>query len=345
MRVYPEQLEQYLKTEIKPCYLIFGEEPLLKMEAIDQIQSAAKKLGFDERHKFHADPLLDWPAVFNACQALSLFSSRQIVELVFDKRPAKEDISQLNELYRLLNPDLILIISGPYLTKAQQQAKWFNQYFKSALYIPVSHPEGRFFASWMRHRLKRAYLDGQPDAVTLLCRSFEGNLLAAKQEIDKLALLYPGQNLSLSQVQEAITQHSHFSSFQLVDALLAGKVNRGQRILQQLQAEGVDPIVINWSLNKEIKQLYQYSLLQQQGLSVIDEMKKQRLWAGRQQIINASLSRLSLAKIEQMLVLCASVDSAIKTSAAISPWVSLQMLCISFADSNILPNFHHAEIN
>ena len=345
MRVYPEQLEQYLSTEIKPCYLIFGEEPLLKMEAIDQIKAAARKIGFDEHHKFHADPLLDWPAVFNACQALSLFSSRQTVELIFDKRPSKEDISQLNELHRLLNPDLILIISGPYLTKAQQQAKWFNLYFKTALYIPVGHPEGRFFANWMRNRLKRANLDAPADVITLLCRSFEGNLMAAKQEIDKLALLYPGQLLSLAQLQQAITQHSHFSSFQLIDALLVGKVNRGQRILQQLQTEGVDPIVINWSLNKEIKQLYHYSLLQQQGQSVVDEMKQQRLWAGRQQIINSCLSRLSLAKIEQMLLLCSQVDSAIKTATAIDPWLSLQMLCISFADSRLLPNYYSSEIN
>ncbi|WP_017222737.1 DNA polymerase III subunit delta [Moritella dasanensis] len=345
MRVYPEQLDQYLKTEIKPCYLIFGEEPLLKMEAIEQIKAAAQKVGFDEHHKFHAEPIMDWPAVFNACQSMSLFSSRQTVELIFEKRPTKEDISQLNDLFKLLNPDLIIIISGPYLTKAQQSAKWFLQYFKNALFIPVGHPEGRFFANWMRHRLKRANLDAQADVITLLCRSFEGNLLAAKQEIDKLSLLHPGQTLTLAQLQAAITQHSHFSSFQLVDALLAGKVNRGQRILQQLQAEGVDPIVINWALNKEINQLYHYSLMQQQGLSVIDEMKKQRLWAGRQQIINACLSRLSLSKIEQMLILCSSVDSAIKTSSSIDPWLSLQMLSISFTDSTLLPNFHHADIN
>ena len=74
MRVYPEQLDQYLKTELKPCYLIFGEEPLLKMEAIDQIKTAAKKVGFDEHHKFHAEPLMDWPAVFHTCQSMSLFS-------------------------------------------------------------------------------------------------------------------------------------------------------------------------------------------------------------------------------------------------------------------------------
>jgi len=344
MRVYPEQLEQYLKTEIKPCYLIFGEEPLLQMEAIEQIKTAAKKVGFDEHHKFHADPILDWPEVFNACQSMSLFSSRQTVEIIFDKRPSKDDISQLNSLFGLLNPDLILILCGPYLTKAQQQAKWFTQYFKSGLFLPVSHPEGRFFANWMRHRLKRLQLDAQPDAITLLCRSFEGNLLAAKQEIDKLALLFPGQILSLPQVEETITQHSHFSSFQLTDALLAGKVNRAQRILQQLKSEGVDPIIINWSLNKEIKQLYQYSVLQQQGISIADEMKKQRIWATRQQILSACLSRLSLVKLEQMLQLCNYVDTAIKTNATIDPWLSLQMLSISFADSNLLPNFHHAEL-
>lgn len=340
MRIYNDQLEQYLKTELKPCYLIFGDEPLLKIEAIEQIKVAAQKVGFEEHHKFHADPLVDWSSVFNACQALSLFSSRQIVELIFEKRPSKDDISQLNSLFSLLNPDLILVISGPYLAKAQQQAKWFQQYFKSGLFLSVSHPEGRFYASWMRNRLKQVHLDAQPDAITMLCRSFEGNLLAAKQEVDKLSLLFPGQTLSLAQVQKTITQHSHFNSFQLVDALLAGKVNRAQRILQQLKSEDVEPIAINWALNKEINQLYQYSLLQQQGLSVSDEMKKQRLWAAKQQILTACLSRLSLAKLEQMLQLTSHVDIAIKSNTVIDPWQTLQMLCISFADSNLLPNFN-----
>ncbi len=344
MRVYPEQLDQHLKTGLKPCYLIFGDEPLLKQEALEQIKQTARTVGFDEYHRFNADPVINWPEVFSACQSLSLFSSCQIIEICFEKKPSKEDISQLNQLFKLLNPELILVLTGPYLNKAQQQAKWFSQYFKSGLFIPVNHPEGRFFANWMRQRLKRAYLDAPPDVITLLCRSFEGNLLAAKQEIDKLALLYSGQTLTLPQVQQAITQHSHFSSFQLIDALLAGKVNRAQRVLRQLKLEGVDPIVISWALSKEINQLYHYSLLQQQGLSVTDEMKQQRIWAARQQILTACLSRLSLAKLEQMLIILSTIDHAIKMNTGADPWLQLQMLCIGFNDSTLLPNFHQQSL-
>ena len=37
MRVYPEQFADHLKAGPKPCYLVFGDEPLLKLQeqAID----------------------------------------------------------------------------------------------------------------------------------------------------------------------------------------------------------------------------------------------------------------------------------------------------------------------
>ena len=37
MRIYPEQFGDHLKAGLKPCYLVFGDEPLLiqQEQAID----------------------------------------------------------------------------------------------------------------------------------------------------------------------------------------------------------------------------------------------------------------------------------------------------------------------
>jgi DNA polymerase III delta subunit len=36
MRIYPEQFADHLKAGLRPCYLVFGDEPLLEKEqAID----------------------------------------------------------------------------------------------------------------------------------------------------------------------------------------------------------------------------------------------------------------------------------------------------------------------
>jgi len=45
MRIYPEQLLQHLKQQIPSCCLIFGDEPLLVIEASEQIRDVAKSQG------------------------------------------------------------------------------------------------------------------------------------------------------------------------------------------------------------------------------------------------------------------------------------------------------------
>ena len=43
MRIYPEQLAKQLQQSLPSCCLIFGDEALLTIEALEQIQQQAKQ--------------------------------------------------------------------------------------------------------------------------------------------------------------------------------------------------------------------------------------------------------------------------------------------------------------
>jgi DNA polymerase-3 subunit delta len=45
MRISTEQLEQQLSRGLQPLYTVFGDEPLLALEACDRIRAAARAEG------------------------------------------------------------------------------------------------------------------------------------------------------------------------------------------------------------------------------------------------------------------------------------------------------------
>ncbi|MGL4251111.1 MAG: DNA polymerase III subunit delta [Aeromonas sp.] len=338
MRVYPEQFGDHLKAGLRPCYLIFGDEPLLRLEAIDAIRQLARKEGFDERHTFTVEQGLDWNQVHDACKAMSLFSARQIIELELPAKVDKDLAARISEIGKQIHPDLLLVLSGGRLNQTQMKTAWFDRLYQIGTYVPVNHPEPRFFPRWMSARFARFGLKALPDAINFMCHSYEGNLLAASQEIEKLTLLSPPQPISVTYLQETIIRHAHFTPFQLVDTLLEGKVNRAQRILAALQAEGTEPGMLAWTLCRELEQLTELSLAMRNGQPLGEHFSRLRIWQSRQQLIQQALTRLPFAKLQQLWQLMARLDDALRRFDNGQAWLMLQTVALGFRDSSPLPD-------
>lgn len=332
MRVYPEQLADQLKGGLKPCYLLFGDEPLLKLEALGQIRDAARAQGFTERLAFATEENFDWAPLFDACQSLSLFASRQLIELELGAKLPRDWATQIGQLQARLHPDLLLVLHGPRLSQAQTKSKWFDNLSRQGTYVPISAPDGRHFPRWMENRCQRAGLKVLPEGLAFLCHAFEGNLLGAVQAIDKLLLLGLPQPLNAKQLQDNLTRHNHFTPFQLIDTLLAGKVNRAQRMLFQLREEGVEAGMLSWALAKELEQLLTLRLAQERGRPLGPLMEQARIWQSRQALVQQALSRLSSTKLIQLLELASRLDISLRAFDQDQAWLWLQSLCLGFRD-------------
>src|SRR3989304_76441 len=96
---------------------------------------------------------------------------------------------------------------------------------------------------------------GTPGGAELLAHHMEGNLLAAAQEIEKLALLLGRGEVSLDDIEGNLGDNARFSVFTLADACLRGGAAAILRILNSLRAEGVDPVLVLWALAREARSL------------------------------------------------------------------------------------------
>lgn len=328
MRIYPEQLMQQLNKGLRQAFLLFGNEPLIKQECADQIKQCAQQAGFHERHAFTIDNQLDWNEVLNCCQAMSLFSAQQIIELEVPESGLNVNQAKaLLEVISHLNDDILLLLQGPRLNKKQESAKWFKAFDNISLYIPCNTPDTRHLPRFIQARCQQLKLKPDHESVVLLAQWHEGNLLALAQSLQKLTLLYPDGELTVPRLQESLSRHNHYTPFQLLDAVLAGQAKRSQRVLRQLQGEGIEATILLRTLQRELTQLYKMQEMGMKGTPLNNIFEQYRIWQSRREVYIGALHRLPLTTLIQLLQRLSLLEIQVKTDYDSNPWPALSALC------------------
>ena len=335
MRIFADKLTDHLSKHVKQIYLIFGNEPLLIQESRDAIQTMAYQQGFEERHRFAVDASLDWNQVYDFFQALSLFSNRQLIELELPESGVNATVSkELLALYDMLHDDIMLVIVGTKLTKAQENAKWFKTLSNKGDWVSCLTPDLQRLPTFVQARCRTLNLKADQQSLQMLAQWHEGNLFALSQSLEKLALLYPDGELTIIRLEEALSRHNHFTIFHWVDALLAGKANRAQRILHQLEAEGIESIILIRSIHKEFSQLIDMHQ-DLTGMSMNQLFEKRRIWQNKRPLYNAALTRLSPQRLYSLLSLLTQAEIQAKTQYGQSVWPTIHQLSLESCSPDI----------
>ena len=251
MRLFAERLTEQLSKQLQSVYLLFGNEPLLLQESRQLIQEVAYHQGFEERHRFAIDASFDWELLYQCCQSMSLFSSRQLIELELPESGINTGISNgLLNLIEILHNDIVLVLIGSKLTKAQENAKWFKALSTKGCWVNCRSPDISRLPQFVQARCSKMKLQPDAEAIQLLAQWHEGNLFALVQSLEKLALIYPDGQLNLVRLEESLSRSNHYNAFQWADALLMGKAKRSQRILLQLQSEDIEPTILLRTIQK-----------------------------------------------------------------------------------------------
>lgn len=328
IRIYPEQLVAQLREGLRACYLLSGNEPLLLQESQDLLRQAAQQQQFSEHYSISLDAHTDWDAIFGICQAMSLFASRQVLLLVLPENgPNAAMATELAKIVALLHDDLLLIVRGPKLTKAQENAAWFTALSKNAVQVTCQTPEQAQLPRWVSARASLMKLTLDDAATQLLCYCYEGNLLALNQALERLSLLWPDGKLTLPRVEQAVNDAAHFTPFHWVDALLAGKAKRALHILQQLRLEASEPAILLRTVQREL--LLLVNLKRQSVNTPLRALfDKQRVWQNRRPLITDALNRLSDDALWQAVRLLSRAERTLKQDYSQSVWMELESLSL-----------------
>jgi DNA polymerase III subunit delta len=327
VKIPGDNLASQLTRGLAPIYLVSGDEPLLVNEAADAIRARARKDGFTERDLHSIERGFDWDGLLTESRSMSLFAQRKIIEIrMTNPTPGEQGGAAIIELATQSSPDnLVLVITGK-LDGRTQSSKWVSAIEKHGLLVQVWPIELQRLPTWIRERLARHKLNADAAAATLLAERVEGNLLAAHQEVEKLALLLPPGPLSVETVMDAVADSARFDVLQVGEAAMRGQTARALRILEGLRGEGIDATLVLWAVNKDLQWLARAQYLMSSGQSADSAMNAIYVWRPRQVAMKHALSRLPAAAIRALLLDAERVDRSIKGALRNDPWGELEGL-------------------
>jgi DNA polymerase-3 subunit delta len=257
LKLTADSLGTHLARTLLPAYLISGDEPLLAGEAADAVRERARTAGFTERNVHFIERAADWSDVRASCASLSLFGARRLVEIrLASARPGVAGNEALGALLAAEDPDTLLLVLTPRLDRDAQGAEWVRSIERRGAWVQIWPVDAQRLVAWLRGRARRLGLEAGDDALALLAARTEGNLLAAHQELTKLALLSPGKPLTADGVLTSVADSARFDVFQLGEAVLAGESARALRVLAGLRAEGTEPTLALWALTRALRDMW-----------------------------------------------------------------------------------------
>ena len=314
-----------------PCVcLATGVEPLLIEESCDLIRARARKDGYADREVHFLERGFDWDALLADAKSLSLFSARRLIELRLKGAPDVTSAKALAELAAQPPVDTVLLVSGE-LEPRQQQAAWAKEFERKGLVVVGVPVERAQLPQWIRGRLGSRGAKVTAEAAELLADRTEGNLLAAQQEIERIVLLQPGEELDAQAVAELVADNARYDVFELSAAAMAGNAPRALRILAGLKGEGVAPPFIIWALVNDLRGVSQVMHEVAQRRSLDDALRSANVWSNRRANVQAGVRRLDPARIESLLVHAARADRVAKGGQRGDEWVEIEGLVARIA--------------
>lgn len=332
MRLYTDRVEEHLASGLAPTYLISGDEPLQLGETCDAIRQAARTAGYTVREVFEAGNGFDWRQLAAEASSVSLFAERKIIDLrIPSGKPGTEGSRALSAYCDNPPPDTLLIVSLPKLDRQQTNSKWYKALDSLGVTIQVWPIEAAKLPRWIEQRLRQAGIHADRDAVDALAERVEGNLLAARQEIEKLVLVHGEGKLDVDQLTAAVADSARYDIFELVDSALRGGRARVVHILEGLRNEGTAAPVVLWALHREIQTMARISADVAKGLPAEKAIGNARVFRKRAALVRKALDNLHTAQWLSLLDLCQQADAAIKGVGHREPWQLLQDIALALS--------------
>lgn len=325
--------------QVKPVYLLYGEEPLFLRDCYDGLRQKLQGLGYLTGDVYEVEANFDWQSLQMETQAGSLFADYRMILLNMPKgSPGREGTQFLQnwcQFVQALPPETVLVVQCERLDSRQTKSKWVSAIESAGLVVQAKPVPQNALPGWCQQKAQSLNLTLDPDAASLLAERVEGNLLAADQELLKLSLLLAeGANVSVQTVLENVVDQAHYQLFALSTALLNGQVNYSLQMLMRLKQEGIEAPVVLWLLSKELRQLIELAQLSQQT-SMGQAFKQCRIWQSKQAEYSNALKRQGLMAWQTHLKSALKVDLMIKgitpTLNADEVWFGLSELVSNMA--------------
>jgi len=248
-------------------------------------------------------------------------------------KPGVEGAKVLEAVGADPSPDNVFLVSCPRLDRTGLNSAWFGALDAAGVSVAIPQMERDDLPSWIGARLSRNGQRATHDVLEFLADLTEGNLLAAQQEIDKLALLLPPGEITQAEIESVVANVARYDNAGLSEALLNGDAERMCRILAGLEAEGEGVQLVLWQLTEDTHALLGVAQAQRDGQSVQTAIRSARVWGKRQYAMEHAARRVDGRALSKLLPELARLDRISKGIGKGEVWDETRTYALKFIET------------
>lgn len=317
-----ELREELAGGRLRPAYLLAGEEPLLRDDALAAIRQVALAGAPVDFNLDRLDGESTAPgALLDAMRTLPVMAQRRLVVLR-DPGAARGGSALADALVEALaaqdpeSPTVLVVVSA----KADSRARWVKAFGKARVECDAPR-RGRELVAFVEAEASRQELKLQRGAAQLLAERVGPQLLMLRQEIAKAALLAgPGKPVSRSHVASGTSDVAEEPIWDLTDAIGAGRTPDALLLLSRLLRAGAPAPVLLGALAGHFRRLLRLASGERvPGPAFV--LRK----------LESQARRYPRGRLVSCMRAIHETDTALKGAGALGPELALERLVIALA--------------
>ena len=309
-----QDLHRALKQgDIRPLYLLFGEETYLRDLAARAIADASLKESALREFNEESFSLTntDVQQAIAAAEQLPMMSPRRVVEIRdFSKLREADEEALLRYLARPVETSVVIFIAEE-LDKRRKLSKTLLDACAAIEFAPLTDTE---LAEWARKRLKDLKVQTDERTLHQIVALVGSDVRTLTNELDKLVTAALGSGLITMEMVDALVGRSReLSNFELADHLIARNRKRALQTLKRLLDDGAEPVMLIGLIASNYHRLALAKELMSKG-APNNEVYRQVGIFGRREEFLATARRSDASQLTRSIERIAAADLAIKTS-------------------------------
>ena len=308
-------------------FFVYGAEPFQGAEFCDVLRLRSEDQGITERLVFEVSTKDCWHKISVELDSPSLFASKRLIEIYPEVGMLKDGQETLEKILSRSNNDVLLIKVG-YLDFKAKKSSWFSMLSNKCVTLCFDQPTLKEMPEWISTRFASYDKKVSREAAALIAERTEGNLMSTAQEIEKLVLLIESDSITLNKVVDSVLDGTQFGIYDYRDSFLNGDLRRSVKIINYLKNIGVEPLVVNWVIRKELRDLAQLSVREAEGESFSAIFKSLRIWGDRLALLKNALTRGNVNSWFELLIESTNIGLTIKGASDGDPWEKLELLTV-----------------
>ena len=323
MRVSDINFKDPMQKKLQNIYIILSNESVLIEENLEKIYSKAKSENFTEKESYVIGKRTNWDFLSSAQDNLDLFTTKKVIEIkLLEQGPGVKGAKALKDYVKEPDPNILLVVIGENLDKKSYSSAWVRAIEKAGVLLSLEPLSPKRLLLWIDKKGKELDISIGMEAAHLMVEKTEGNLMSTMQEIRKLSLIYPHQEIDLDRMKENIANSSRYSIFDFSTAFVTGNSKKAIKVLESLKAEGTPETLIIWALARELNNLFK----------VVKTGSTKGIWGPRKYLdsLEKSSKEINEFRILKAFKKIAEIDSSIKGFINQNPWLGIRELTLTF---------------